>query len=370
MSASVDQLRAICEAAVAEGVTPGLVVLVGQAGVNRQVIARGQRQLDPSPLPVSPATQWDLSSLTKALVTSVLTMQALGEGRLDLDEPLPHLPPPAADELPVTVRRALAHSTGWPAHLKFHEQVLGPGGSGAGTLSVRTAVLQAIRGTPRSYPADSRSVYSDLAFMLLGDFLEYRLGGTLDQLTRARIAGPLGLGDLGFRPIAADGTPLPGGEVAATQRCPLRGRILVGEVDDLNAYALGGVAGHAGLFGTATAVAAVAHALCAAYRAGGRALVDGHLLRQFWQPAGIPGSTWRLGWDGPAASGSLAGDRIARTAVGHLGFTGCSLWIDPERETFVTMLSNRVHPVARDDDRFRQLRRAVNDAALAAVGYP
>jgi CubicO group peptidase (beta-lactamase class C family) len=369
VSASVDQLRAICEAAVAGGVTPGLVVLVGQGGVNRQVIARGQRQVDPSPLPISPATQWDLSSLTKALATSVLAMQALDAGRLELDEPLPHLPPPAEGELPITVRRALSHSTGWPAHLKFYLQVLGAGGSGAGTLPVRTAVLETIRRTPRSYPADSRSVYSDLAFMLLGDFLEHRLGGTLDQLTRERIAGPLGLGDLGFRPIAADGTPLPGGEVAATQRCPLRGRVLVGEVDDLNAYALGGVAGHAGLFGTATAVAAVAHALCAAYRAPGRSLVDGQLLRAFWQPAGVPGSTGRLGWDGPAASGSLAGDRIARTAVGHLGFTGCSLWIDPEREAFVVMLSNRVHPVAREDDRFRQLRRAVNDAALAAIGY-
>ena len=369
MSASVDQLRAICEAAVAGGVTPGLVVLVGQGGVNRQVIARGQRQVDPTPLPISPATQWDLSSLTKALATSVLAMQALDAGRLELDEPLPHLPPPAEGEPPITVRRALSHSTGWPAHLKFYQQVLGPGGSGAGTLAVRTSVLEAIRRTPRSYPADSRSLYSDLAFMLLGDFLEHRLGGTLDQLTRGRIAGPLGLTDLGFRPIAADGTPLPGGEVAASQRCPVRGRVLVGEVDDLNAYALGGVAGHAGLFGTATAVAAVAHALCAAYRAPGRSLVDGHLLRAFWQPAGIPGSTWRLGWDGPAASGSLAGDRIARTAVGHLGFTGCSLWIDPEREAFVVMLSNRVHPVAREDDRFRQLRRAVNDAALAAIGY-
>ena len=369
MPASVDQLRALCDEAVAGGVTPGLVVLVGQAGVNRQVIARGLRQLDPGPLPVSPATQWDLSSLTKALATSVLAMQALDEGRLELDEPLPHLPPPVEGEPPITVRRALSHSTGWPAHLNFYQQVLGPGGSGAGTLAVRTAVLEAIRRTPRSYPAGSRSLYSDLAFMLLGDFLEHRLGGTLDQLTRTRIAGPLGLGDLGFRPIAADGTPLPGGEVAATQRCPLRGRVLVGEVDDLNAYALGGVAGHAGLFGTATAVAAVAHALCAAWRSGGRSLVDGRLLQAFWQPAGVPASTWRLGWDGPAASGSLAGDRIARSAVGHLGFTGCSLWIDPQREAFVLMLSNRVHPVAREDDRFRQLRRAVNDAALAAIGY-
>jgi CubicO group peptidase (beta-lactamase class C family) len=90
-------------------------------------------------------------------------------------------------------------------------------------------------------------------------------------------------------------------------------------------------------------------------------------LRAFWLPAGVPGSTWRLGWDGPAAEGSLAGDRITRDAVGHLAFTGCSLWIDPARERFVVFLSNRVHPAARDDPRFRELRRAINDAAWAAL---
>ena len=161
--------------------------------------------------------------------------------------------------------------------------------------------------------------------------------------------------------------------MAATQRCPVRGRVLVGEVDDLNAYALGGVAGHAGLFGTATAVATVAHALCAAYRAGAPAANRWSTATRCCARSG----SRRASRDRPGASagtarrasGSLAGDRIARTAVGHLGFTGCSLWIDPERETFVVMLSNRVHPVAREDDRFRQLRRAVNDAALAAIGY-
>ena len=370
MSASVDQLRAICEAAVAGGVTPGLVVLVGQGGVNRQVIARGQRQVDPAPLPISPATQWDLSSLTKALATSVLTMQALDAGRLELDEPLPHLPPPAEGELPITVRRALSHSSGWPAHLKFYQQVLGPGGSGAGTLAVRTAVLEAIRRTPRSYPADSRSLYSDLAFMLLGDFLEHRLGGTLDQLTRERIAGPLGLGDLGFRPIAADGTALPGGEVAATQRCPVRGRVLVGEVDDLNAYALGGVAGHAGLFGTATAVAAVAHALCAAYRAA---------PADRWSTATCcaRSGSRRASRGRPGASAGTARPPAARWPATASPAPPSATWASPaarcgsipEREAFVVMLSNRVHPVAREDDRFRQLRRAVNDAALAAIGY-
>jgi CubicO group peptidase (beta-lactamase class C family) len=120
-------------------------------------------------------------------------------------------------------------------------------------------------------------------------------------------------------------------------------------------------------------VTALAHALCAAWRdaapAGGAPFIPAPVLRAFWAPQPIPGSTWRLGWDGPAPLASLAGALISRAAVGHLGFTGCSLWIDPERETFVLVLTNRVHPLARPDPRFRALRPALNDAALAGVGY-
>jgi CubicO group peptidase (beta-lactamase class C family) len=102
---------------------------------------------------------------------------------------------------------------------------------------------------------------------------------------------------------------------------------------------------------------------------GGTPFVRPEVLREFWRPAGIPGSTWRLGWDGPSAEGSLAGSLISRRAVGHLSFTGCSLWIDPEQETSVVVLTNRIHPKVRDDPRFRALRPALHDAALQAIGY-
>jgi CubicO group peptidase (beta-lactamase class C family) len=232
-----------------------------------------------------------------------------------------------------------------------------------------------------AYPPGARSIYSDLGFIVLGDLLERRLGDRLDHLAAALLGPPFGSPALDFRPIEphTQRPPAPASassdlDLAASESCPVRQRLLCGEVHDLNAYAMGGVAGHAGLFGNVDAVATVVHALLAAYRgtgatAGARPLVDPQILRQFWRPAGIPGSTWRLGWDGPSASNSLAGDRIARTAVGHLGFTGCSLWIDPEREMFVLMLSNRVHPTVREDPRFRDLRRAVNDAALDTIGY-
>src|SRR5262249_13391210 len=100
-----------------------------------------------------------------------------------------------------------------------------------------------------------------------------------------------------------------------------------------------------------------------------KTLVAREVLHEFWRPAGIPGSTWRLGWDGPAPNNSLAGALLARTAVGHLGFTGCALWIDPLAATFIVTLSNRVHPTVRDDPRFSALRPAINDAALTDCGY-
>jgi serine-type D-Ala-D-Ala carboxypeptidase len=145
-----------------------------------------------------------------------------------------------------------------------------------------------------------------------------------------------------------------------------------GEVHDLNAHAMGGIAGHAGLFGSIGDLLELALALCQAYHGrgkGGASLVDAEVWREFWSPAGIPGGTWRLGWDGPAPTGSLAGSLLSRRAVGHLSFTGCSLWIDPEQETCVAVLCNRIHPEAKDDPRFRALRPRLNDEALRAIGY-
>jgi CubicO group peptidase (beta-lactamase class C family) len=130
------------------------------------------------------------------------------------------------------------------------------------------------------------------------------------------------------------------------------------------------VAGHAGLFSNAMDLSTIAGALVAAWRGeSGPGLIEREVIREFWAPAGVPGSTWRLGWDGPKPQGSQAGARLSRDAVGHLGFTGCSLWIDPERETWVVLLSNRVHPAPPDPDRLRVFRPALHDAALEALGY-
>ena len=373
MTVSDRHLRTICQDAVADRIVAGLTILIGHEGRSHS-LHTGHRQIEPRILPVTDDTLWDLASLTKPLVTSLLCMSALDRAVITLDEPLLEIPG-------VTLRRALSHSAGFPAHRAFYTDALASGGG-------RAAVIAAAARVPLEYPPGSRSIYSDIGFILLGDRLEQRLGAPLDRLA-ADLFAPLDAPmareagrrlRLAYRPVTSDGSSIAGSDppadpdIAATERCPVRRRLVVGEVHDLNAYAMGGVAGHAGLFGDAASVAEVAHELCAAYhgsshRAGRGPLVDRGVLRLFWTPAGVPGSNWRLGWDGPSPVGSLAGDILSRDGVGHLAFTGCSLWIDPEQATFVLVLSNRVHPVVVDDGRFRQLRRALNDAALTAIGY-
>ncbi|HEY4188127.1 MAG TPA: serine hydrolase [Polyangia bacterium] len=364
-------LRRLCANAVSEEVVPGAVVLVSSEGKTVFLEACGRRQIVPEALPATEATIYDVASVTKAAVTSVLAMQAVQNKLLRLDDPVQqHLPEfvdegPGSDKGAVTIRQLLAHAGGLAAHRPFYASVdAGPG------PERRLEIMRAAAREPLAGPPGVKSLYTDLGFILLGWILE-RLGGArLDAQARRAIFQPLGLMASMFVDVDAGTGPRPQdlGPVAATERCPSRQRMLVGEVHDLNAFAMGGVAGHAGLFSTAADLAAIAQALVSAWRGDpSAALVDRDVVREFWRPAGIPGSSWRLGWDGPADKNSQAGTLLSRAAVGHLGFTGCSLWIDPARDLIIVLLSNRVHPTVRDDPRFRLFRPAVHDAVLAAL---
>jgi serine-type D-Ala-D-Ala carboxypeptidase len=361
----------MCLAAVEGGVTPGLVVLVAVDGQTVFHEAFGARQLVPRLLPALRETLYDVASLTKAVATSVLAMQEIGAGRLTLEakvaELLPEFSSRAGDDLAredITVRQLLSHSSGLPAHRPFWNQA-------AQSPVERLAIARLAAREPLIYPPGTRAVYSDLGFILLGWLLERLTGARLDVLFQDRVARPLGLAVTTFVNLAdteARARLLGDRTVAATQLSVERHGLVLGEVDDLNAFAMGGIAGHAGLFSNAGDLAAIAAGLLACFR-GQDGLVATEVIRQFWSPSGVPGSTWRLGWDGPAHSGSQAGERLSRASVGHLAFTGCSLWIDPVREVMVVLLSNRVHPAVPTDDRFRRFRPALHDAALSALGY-
>lgn len=362
-------LRRACHDATDSGVVPALELLVASGAEVVFHEAFGARQLEPERLSAEVGTVWDVASVTKAVSTSVLAMHLVGRGAVPLDEPARRWLPELASEAKrrITPRLLLAHASGLPPHRPFHRMAaMAPDPR---QEMIRLATSEPLEGEPGAV-----SRYSDLGFITLGALLERASGSRLDALFDQLIARPLGLGATRFVDLSDPGaaTRLAAEQpVAATQRCPERRRIIVGEVDDLNAAAMGGAGGHAGLFATAADLHLVARALVAAWQGTDGALpgIERDVIREFWCPAGIPGSTWRLGWDGPAPHGSLAGELLSRRAVGHLGFTGCSLWIDPEQAVWIVLLTNRVHPELRDDPRFRGLRPALHDLALRSIGY-
>lgn len=342
---------------------PAAALGYGEGGRTQLLAACGAAGLD---------TWFDLASLTKALSTTLVALRLCAAGRLDLDEEA-RVEGDGAWALPgVRVLHLLCHASGLPAWQPLYDIVLRAGA--ADPAAARAALVGAAAAAERG-PAGVASVYSDLGFILLGDLLERRGGAPLDAQL-APVYAALGA-ELAFRPLgrAGVGPAIPAEACAQTRRESPAREPLRGVVHDDNARALGGVAGHAGLFGTAAGVARLATALLCAYHGDPGALeVPAALLRRFFSPCGVPGSTWGLGWDHPApgVGASSAGDRWPRDGVGHLGFTGCSLWLDPAARRFALLLSNRVDAAtpaaaAEAQARMKALRPRLHDTLLARV---
>ena len=278
-------------------------------------------------------------------------MRLVDRGRLVLDVPIAALAPAwcGADRAGVTVRDLLLHQGGLPAWRPYFERLHG-----------RDAYVAAIAAEPLDYAPRTASVYSDLGFILLGAILEDLGGAPLDRQFDAFRAESLGDVPLRYG-IAADWLP----RVAPTERDPWRGRLLRGEVHDENAFALGGVAGHAGLFGTAAAVSAFARWLQPIWTGDQQhdPGVSVPTAQAFLAEGPLGVSSRAHGWDTMRTTSSC-GAHLSTTAVGHTGFTGTSLWIDRERDLYVVLLTNRVHPT-RDSEGIQALRRAVHDAVAA-----
>ena len=224
-----------------------------------------------------------------------------------------------------------------------------------------------IRREPLQTPPGRETLYSDLGFIFLEWIFERVSGVDLHQWTRERIYRPLGLKKMGFRPLGSETIQDPG-PYAATEECPWRRKILVGEVHDENAYAVGGVSGQAGLFGTAGEIYRLLRALKRAWDgADTTGPFDGALVRAFWQRQSIWGGDGRaLGFDIPAPEGSSAGRFFSPQTVGHLGFTGTSFWFDLDRDLLVILLTNRVHPT-RSNEKIRRFRPLIHDLIFSAT---
>lgn len=367
----------VLERAVSDGVFPGCVALVWRSDAVVYHEAHGHLATD-ARLPVSERmverdTRFDLASLTKVLATTSMAAISVGQGHMRLDDPVPA--PWSAACPGATLEDLLTHSAGCVAHREFFVDV--PPGD-------REGLLASVAATAPAYDRGTRAVYSDLGFLILGAWLERVWGQRLDELFR-RLLAPALYDDgapvprLAYRPTderhlsTRDEHWIAPTEVydpalhepdAVPSWMPVRrGPDLAahGVVHDDNAYVMRGVAGHAGLFGTADAVLDLALAWQRDKLPG----VGPRLRDRFWRPSDVPGSTRRLGWDGPAPDGSgTTGSALASSAVGHLGYTGCSLWIDHERRGIYILLSNRVHPVRPDPAPIRALRRAFHEAAV------
>jgi len=361
--------------AVAQGVFPGVVVLVNVRG---QIVfhrAAGLRALEGERSPMRPDTIFDLASLTKPLATTTAMMIMLRDRRIALDDRLTRFFHNFGvhGKSHVTFRHLLAHVSGLPAWHPYYKEIAKIERQGRinfmASRGAKEYVYEAIQREKPDAPPGARAEYSDLGFMLLGAAIEQVSGMSLDRFCHERIFKPLGLRSTSFIDLSLLRTrrlePITD-MIAPTERCPWRKKTLCGEVHDDNAYAMGGVAGHAGLFSCARDIDRIATTLHEGW-AGHDVLLPASIVREFWRRHDAVGSwTWALGWDTPSPEGSSAGSEFSRNAVGHVGFTGTSLWIDLDRALHVIVLSNRVHP-SRENDKIRHFRPLIHDLVIRAV---
>jgi len=354
-------LQTALEQAVAHGVFPGAVL--GVRHEDRLCIASaGRLSIEPPGGPVSSSTVYDLASLTKPLATVTLWAFLVQENRCRLDDRVEDLLPELR-QAPVgaaSVRQLLTHSSGLPGWRPFYEQ-LSPSAdlpaSPAARAQAGQQMMQLIGEEALVHERGAKSLYSDLGFMLLGFIVERVYGASLDQVMAECIARPLSAESLRYRTSEISNTRSEG--IAPTEYNGWRGRLLCGEVHDENAAALGGAAGHAGLFGTVESILAVTGTWRRAYD-GRSSILTPDIARQFTRRQGdVLGSSWALGWDTPSTPSS-SGRYFSPQSFGHLGYTGTSVWIDPDRHLEVVLLSNRVHP-SRKNEAIRTFRPILHD---------
>ncbi|MEX5218203.1 MAG: serine hydrolase domain-containing protein [Nitrospiraceae bacterium] len=370
--AGVEAIDAALQAGVEDGTFPGAVLAVRHQGALVYERAVGQRSLFPPSTAATTQTLYDLASLTKPLATTTAIVFLAQQGRLTLesrvDEWIEALRGAALGS--VTLIHLLTHSSGLPGWRPFYERLSANGVLPEGGVDherAREAVIAYIRDESLLYPPGTRSLYSDLGFMLLGFIVERITNASLALFCERQLFEPIGAAPLAFFPDGINGKGrFDGGyPIAATEHDPWRGRLLCGEVHDENAFALGGIAGHAGLFGTARAVLAISSAWLSAYE-GRQSILDADLVRRcVTRYTPVPHSSWALGWDTPSAPSS-AGTCFSDSSFGHLGYTGTSLWIDPACRLEVALLSNRVHP-SRRNERIKQFRPHIHDVVYQTV---
>ena len=339
----------IVQRGVDERAFPAAVVEVGTPGEVLWRQAFGRLDSNPDSAPAQQDTLFDLASLTKVLATTNLVMRLVQGGALALQQPIKNWIPAwrGRDREHVTLRSLLTHSSGLTAWLPFYRDHTG-----------RREFEHAICSLPLEYAPDTQAIYSDLGFMLLGFIIE-DAGGQSFASQGKQLLGQITSAPLMFNPPANLRS-----RIAPTETDPWRGRRLVGEVHDENCWALGGASGHAGLFGTAEAVGDVARAVLGALDGTDSRLARVDIVREFVRRFSEATGSRALGWDTMLPTSSC-GTQMSSSAFGHTGFTGTTIWIDPERGGYVVFLTNRVNP-SRENTAVQRIRPALHDAIFSA----
>ncbi len=348
--ALTERLNALVTDAIAAGVTPGAVLAVGRHDALVHLRGYGRLDRDPASPAATAGSIYDLASLTKVVATTTAAMILEEEGRLDMELPVAHYLPElnAPDRAGITSRMLMIHRAGFEAFAPLFQ-----------TFRGREQYLEQINARPLRWEPGTRTEYSDWDLILMQLVIERITGTSLDLFLEDRVFGPLGMHDTGFNPPAENRD-----RIAPTEIQEFRGGKVHGEVHDENAWAMGGVAGHAGLFSTALDLSTFARMMLGGGEVDGVRVLRPETVAR-WTARQGPESTRALGWDTASPRGS-AGRFFSARSFGHTGFTGTSIWLDPERGVYVILLTNRVNPT-RETTGIAPLRSAVADAVQQSI---
>jgi CubicO group peptidase (beta-lactamase class C family) len=361
--------------AVTSGVFPGAVVLVAKGEEVVLERAYGFRSLLPEKSPMETDTIFDLASLTKSIATTTAIMLLVKERKIRLDDRVTRFVPNFGvfNKNHVSFRHLLAHCSGLSAWKPYFEEIVkGEKDGGLKYVASRAAesfVFERVHREKPLAPSGNRVLYSDLGFIVLSEIVEQISGRSFDRFCQERIFQPLELDSTFF----VDLTQLLARrfqpdlkKVAPTENCPWRKKIICGEVHDDNAYAMGGVAGHAGLFSSARDIHRYLSRLRSCYD-GRDSFLPADLVKEFLKrDETVSGSTYALGWDTPTPTNSSSGGQFSPHSVGHLGFTGVSIWWDLEKNCSITLLTNRIHP-SRNNNKIRDFRPHIHDLIMKTL---
>ena len=363
------QIKKLLKKGVLEGVFPCAASSVSYGLDNERstiITYLGNAALLPEKRKIRKKDFFDLASLTKPFATTMAILCLLRSGKIGLDEKLPDLVEKKTtdDKKEITMRQFLAHCSGFPAHREYFKILRDVPEEKKSDMVVKLLLTEKLE-----YKPGTKSLYSDLGFMLLGKIIEKREGCSLADFFENKVLKPINMEKkIFYNPVGKENKKNKPVDFVATEKCPWRKKIMCGEVHDDNCYTMSGIAGHSGLFGNIEGVTTYAGHILDMWKGRKRhPSIENNDLKTFLRrQSNIPGSSWALGFDTPAWSGSSSGKYFSPSSVGHLGFTGTSFWIDPEKELIVVLLTNRVHP-NRGNTKIRQFRPLFHDYILEKI---